>query len=119
MALTFQPWFGLAVVTGALLAAPVKARPFLYMSSFDYTGAYHVCLANAEKALRQYGFDRDLKTNKSESDRAGYVYGFYRDEAIIAEIQCVQKAGITLLGVSGLDGDKTYELFQDLRKADW
>ena len=31
------------------------------------------------------------------------VYAFKDDEAITAEIQCIQKPGIALLGIAGLD----------------
>lgn len=110
---------GLALLGLAVPQSPAVARPFLYMSSFDYTGPYATCLANAEKALRAEGFSRDLKSNSSAEEKAGMVYAFYNGEAIIAEIQCIQKAGITLLGVAGIDNESTWKLYQNLRKADW
>lgn len=87
------------------------------MSSFDYTGPYATCLANAEKALRAEGFNRNLESRSSAEEKAGTVYAFYDDEPIIAVIQCIQKAGITLLGVSGIDNDTTWKLYQKLKKS--
>lgn len=103
----------------ASTTAPSEARPYLYMSSFDYAGTYKQCLTRAEKALRANGFNRDLEKKDSAEDKFGSVYAFKDDEAITAEIQCIQKAGITLLGVAGLDNESTWDSFQVLRKAEW
>lgn len=110
---------GSALLSLAVAPLPAAARPFLYMSSFDYSGSYKQCITNAEKVLRTNGFDRDLEVREFAEDRAAEVYGFKNDEAIIAEIQCIQKAGLTLLGVAGLDNETTWEVYDKLRKATW
>lgn len=114
------------LITSALVAivspqmqTPAEARPFLYMSSFDYSGPYKRCIANAEKVLRSHGFSRDLEIKEFAENKAAVVYAFKDDEALTAEIQCVQKAGITLLGVAGLDNDSTWTIYQKLRTATW
>lgn len=109
----------LVVITAPQMQTPAEARPFLYMSSFDYSGPYKRCVLNAEKVLRSYGFSRDLEIKEFADNKAAVVYAFKDDEAITAEIQCAQKSGITLLGVAGLDNESTWGIYEKLRKATW
>lgn len=110
---------GSALIGLASPQLPAEARPFLYMSTFDYGGPYKRCITNAEKVLRSHGFTRDLEVREAAESKLATVYAFKDDEAITAEIQCIQKAGITLLGVAGLDNETTWELYQKLGKATW
>lgn len=111
--------FGSVLIGLASATPPGEARPFFYMSSFDYSGPYTQCATRAEKALRANGFNRDLESKEYADQKFAAVYAYKDDEAITAEIQCVQKAGITLLGVAGLDNESTWESYQALRKAEW
>jgi hypothetical protein len=103
------------VIRPALHQAPANAKPFLYMSSYDYSGSYLTCIDNAEKVLRSHGFSRELKSEKDADSRSAMVYAWHVDESATADIRCYQKEGVTLLGVAGLDNETTYDFYQKLK----
>ncbi|QPN66567.1 hypothetical protein [Synechococcus sp. CBW1006] len=108
-----------ATLASVAMEASAIARPFLYMASFDYSGPYKQCVANAEKLLRSSGISRELEKKEYEESKSAVVFAFKDDDAITVEIQCIQKAGISLLGVAGLDNEGTWELFNELSAASW
>ena len=60
-------------------------------------------------------FDEDQYLEERKSD----ITGYHKSESLTAEIECNQKLGITVLGVSGLDNELTYKMYKILHKADW
>ena len=113
---------------GALLTitlssiAPSFARPYQYMNGFSYSGSAKECLLSAEKVLKKAGFSRDLLTELFEDKMTGLggtVEGYLKDLPVVASIECNQREGISVLAVSGLDADITYEKYELLFDAEW
>ena len=100
-----------------LLAAPtaVQAMPWLYVSSFTYSGSGYSCMREAETALRRAGFTRDLERDPfDDPSTGGHVDGKLRHSDVAAAIECDADIGTSALAVSGLDNDLTYDKYSDL-----
>ena len=111
-----------ALLTAGSIFAPAFARPHLYISGFTYSGSANECLQGARKALVKAGFTRDLEIEKYDGDAAGnggFVGGYLKNEAVTAEIECDSSQGMTIVGVSGLNDDLTYEKYEELYEAEW
>ena len=102
-----------------LNAKRVEAKPFLYTDSYSHGGTAQKCLANAKSTLKKLSFDNFRVDDSSKHLRSLSVKGYHQEEYIVAEIECNQKLGITMLGVSGLDSEMTYEIYLKLHKAEW
>lgn len=107
------------LLTISSFAAPALARPFLYTSIAPYNGDYKTCTRQAEAALRKLGFSRDLQKILDDKERYGLAYGYLEQEPLTAEIKCVQREGITLWAVAGLDDKLTLEKLKQLNEATW
>ena len=98
------------------------ARPWLYVSTFAYSGTGEECLDNAADALREEGFTRDfeVKRFKGKSRNAGgHVDGKLRNYPVVAKIECDQSLGVTGLAVTGIDNQLTYEKYSVLYDKSW
>ena len=98
------------------------ARPWLYVSTFAYSGTGEECLDNAADALREEGFTRDfdVKRFKGKSRNAGgHVDGKLRNHPVVAKIECDQSLGVTGLAVTGIDNKLTYEKYSALFDKEW
>ena len=115
-ALSFLPLAAISILMPQLSA---DARPYLYMSAYEYDGSYSACAANAEKVLRGQGFNDGLKSEKDSESRSAMVYAWHDDESITADIRCYQREGTTVLGVAGIDNEVTWEIYEKLKAADW
>ena len=47
------------------------------------------------------------------------ITGYHQTEYLTVEIQCDQKMGVSVLGVSGLDNTIAYEMYKKLHKEGW
>ena len=111
----------LAVSTATLIAGispPVFARPYLYISTFSYSGSVSVCLTNAGQALKRSGFTNDFDRDMT-GEKSGRVKAKIPSAAVVASIECDQSLGVTALAVSGLDNDLSYDKFKELFDASW
>lgn len=102
-----------------LNAKRVEAKPFLYTDSYSHGGTAQKCLANAKSTLKKLSFDNFSVDDSSKDLRSLSIKGYHQDEYIVAEIECNQKLGVTILGVSGLDNEMTYEMYSKLHRAEW
>jgi hypothetical protein len=107
------------LLTLSSFAAPALARPFLYTGIAPYNGDYKTCASQAEAALRKLGFSRDLQKELNDKERYGLAYGYLEQEPLTAEIKCVQREGITIWAVAGLDDKLTFEKLKQLNEATW
>ena len=109
----------LAITSTMLMTASrASARPHLFIDSFSHGRTYKVCIADAKKVLEANGFE-NFDTNEDSKYRSSSVRGYHKSESLTAEIECNQKLGITLFGVSGLDSEITYKMYQKLFDAEW
>jgi len=108
-----------AFIAFAIIPASAIARPWLYVSSFTYTGKLDACLDSAKKALTAAGFTQDLEISKTQSSKSGHVEGLLQGEPVRAQIECNPSEGISALGVSGLENEITYNKYFQLYKSQW
>ena len=108
------------VIAGTSLFATnqANARPQLFIDSFTNGDTYKVCIASAKKVLKANGFE-EFHEDEDSKYRSASVTGYHKSESLTAEIECNQKLGITLFGVSGLDNEITYKMYQKLYDAEW
>ena len=106
---------GLFSVTSAQAAL---ARPDIYTSAFEYGAKVDVCLEDAEQALIDAGFTENIEIDEIDEKLAS-IEGEMPSDSITADILCDQSLGITVLSVSGLDGDLTYDKYIELFDAEW
>ena len=98
------------------------ARPWLYVSTFAYSGTGEECLENAADALKEEGFTRDLEIKRFKGksrNSGGHVDGKLRNYPVVAKIECDQSLGVTGLAVTGLDNKLTYKKYSNLFDKDW
>ena len=111
---------GLLAVTIIGIASPAAARPWLYISTFTYSGKAEVCLNQARTALASEGFTKDLEIDwQKDKANGGTVEGILTNSPIRAKIECNPKDGVTGLAVTGLDNDLTYSKYGKLFDATW
>ena len=103
----------------ALGSSPALARPWVYLTSFSYSGTGEKCLRAARVALANAGFTREVYTSRFDSQEGGLVEALLTNSPVRAKIECDPKIGITSLAVSGLSNDLTYEKYMVLFKAEW
>ena len=108
-----------AIGTGLLASKSAEAKPFIYVDNYEYNGTTEMCLKNAKKALEDHNFDPSDVDKTLLKKGVVSVTGYHREEYLSAEIQCDQKMGVTVLGVSGLNDDITYEFYGKLHEAEW
>ena len=107
-----------AISTLILGTLPAIAKPFLYSSTYSYSGNSDKCIKGAEAALRKHGFG-DFEYDKAKKERWVVITGWHSSEFITALINCDPKLGTSTLGVSGIDPDLTYDMYEKLHKAPW
>ncbi len=110
-----------AAVIGTSLLTPksAEAKPFIYVDNYSYGGTTEQCLKNAQQVLKNHNFDSINEDISLQKERVVSVTGYHQKEYLTVEIQCDQKMGVTVLGVSGLDNKITYETYKKLHKANW
>ena len=106
------------LVTSAITASPINARPWLYMDTFSHGGTYQICITNASKVLKANGFT-NLEVDENTKAKISEVTGYNQDDYLTAAIECNQKLGITGFSVSGLDNLSTYNMYGVLFDAEW
>jgi len=107
-----------AYLFSAMTAQAALARPDIYTSAFEYGASVDVCLEGAEQALVDAGFTENIETDEIDEKLAS-IDGEMPSDAVTADILCDQSLGVTVLSVSGLDGDLTYEKYSELYDAEW
>ena len=75
-------------------------------------------MTQAKTVLQENDFG-DFDEDQYLEERISDITGYHKSESLTAEIECNQKLGITVLGVSGLDNELTYKMYEILHKADW
>ena len=113
--------FAIATVigTGLLATKSAEAKPFIYIDNYAYGGTTVQCLKNAKQVLENHNFNPSNVDTTLQRERVVSITGYHQKEYLVAEIQCDQKMGVTVLGVSGLDNDITYEYYKKLHQAEW
>ena len=107
------------VATLLLTNTAVEAKPFLYLSTFSYSGTYQTCISQAEEVLKKFNFEDFEYDKNNEKDRLVAISGYHKDEFMSIQIECDQKMGITSFGIAGLDNDTTYEYYKKIHDAEW
>ena len=107
-----------AISTLILGTLPATAKPFLYTSTYSYSGSSDKCIKGAETALRKHGFG-EFEYDKAKKNRWMVITGWHNSEYITALINCDPKLGTTTLSVSGIDPDLTYDIYEKLHAAPW
>ena len=103
--------------TGLIASKSAEAKPFIYVDNYTYGGTTEQCLKNAKQVLEDHNFNPSDVDTTLQRERVVSITGFHQKEYLVAEIQCDQKMGVTVLGVSGLDNEITYEFYKKLHKA--
>ena len=113
-------FFAVVAITGTTLlsAGNVKARPYIYMGSYSHGNSHQKCMTQAKTVLQENGFG-DFDEDQYLEERISDITGYHKSESLTAEIECNQKLGITVFGVSGLDNRLTYKMYKILHKAEW
>ncbi|MDC0303113.1 hypothetical protein OAL13_00670 [bacterium] len=115
----FSSIAALAIAATSLVATNhANARPQLFIDSFTHGGTYKECMASAKKVLSANGF-AEFHEDEDSKYRTASVKGYHKSESLTAEIECNQKLGITVFGVSGLDNEITYKMYGKLFDAEW
>ena len=116
-----KPSFLFLIAAGlfsVLSAQAGLARPYIYTSAFEYGASVDVCLEGAEQALIDAGFTEDIEIDDIDAKLA-LIQGEMPSDAVTADILCDQSLGVTVLSVSGLDRDLTYEKYDELYDTEW
>ena len=110
-----------AAVCGTFLFATkrAEAKPFIYVDSYSYSGTAEQCLKNARIVLNKLAFDNFYIDDSLKKERKLSISGYHKDEYLSVEIECDQKMGVTSLGVSGLDHELTFDMYEKLYKSKW
>jgi len=107
------------VGTGLLSSVNVEAKPFIYVDNYMYSGTTEQCLKNAKGVLKKHNFNLGNTDTSLQKERVVSVTGYHQTEYLTAEIQCDQKMGVSVLGVSGLDNTIAYEMYKKLHEEEW
>jgi hypothetical protein len=69
--------------------------------------------------LNKLAFDNFYIDDSLKKERKLSISGYHKDEYLSVEIECDQKMGVTSLGVSGLDHELTFDMYEKLYKSKW
>ena len=106
---------------GLFTSQAAMARPWLYVSTFSYSGTGEECLKNAAEVLKEEGFTRNFEVVRFKKlrSRGGHVDGKLRNYPVVAKIECDQSLGVTGLAVTGIDNQLTYKKYSILFDKSW
>lgn len=81
------------------------------------------CIARASAALAKNGLSERLKTEVKDDGQFGYVYGWNADGTAIAEIKCILKRNLSILGYARYadedDNDTSFKNYKLLSDTNW
>tara|TARA_B100002052_G_C15420846_1_gene392733 strand:- start:118 stop:474 length:357 start_codon:yes stop_codon:yes gene_type:complete len=111
-------FFIAAGLFSVISAQAALARPDIYLSAFEYGASVDVCLEGAEQALIDAGFTENIEIDEID-EKLALIDGEMPSDAVTADILCDQSLGVTVLSVSGLDVDLTYDKYTELFDSEW
>ena len=107
---------------GLFSGQAAMARPWLYVSTFAYSGSGEECIKNAAAVLKEEGFTRNFEVVRFKGQsrsKGGHVDGKLSNYPVVAKIECDQSLGVTGLAVTGIDNELTYDKYSILFDRSW
>ena len=113
------------------ITAPVESKPKklndLYTAYYDYEFKEEKdvtnCIARASAALAKNGLSERLKSEVKNGGQYGYVYGWNADGTAIAEIKCIMKRKLSILGYARYadedDNGSSFKNYKLLSDTNW
>jgi hypothetical protein len=117
MKLTF--WLTVQALTAVVAVAPIGAMAgtTAYVGGGLLSGSVEVCLKNMKTAADKNGFTESQETIMSDNKKEGDFHADHKDSPMHFTGSCAPNVGVWSIGVSGIDNDKTYEMYGKVWEA--
>jgi hypothetical protein len=119
MSLSFRKSCFFVIPWLAAMSSPALAGPDVYVDSIRVDVSQSECLKDFKSDLLRAGFERDLITPTTYTDKSGKSVqdgwsADSSDENITATVECDSRNGIGAVAVSGSNAERTYSMYQKI-----
>lgn len=112
-------WLAGQALTAVVAIAPISAMAgtIAYVGGGLLSGSVEACLKNMKTAADKNGFTESQETIMSDNKKEGDFHADHKDSPMHFTGSCAPNAGVWSIGVSGIDNDKTFEMYGKVWKA--